>query len=84
MMRRWVVLALVLAGPAAAFAQPVFAGHEIFPPSEFAARRARVIERIGTGVAIIQGTTERPGEQPFRQNNQFLSASASGSKTCLS
>ncbi len=27
---------------------------------------------IGDGVAILQGTTERPGEQPFRQNNQFF------------
>ena len=72
MRRIWIALALLLAGPAAALAQPVFAGHEIFPPSEFAARRARVIERIGSGVAIIQGTTERPGEQPFRQNNQFF------------
>ena len=68
----WILAALLLAGPAAAGAQPVFAGHEIFPPSEFAARRARVIEQVGDGVAIIQGTTERPGEQPFRQNNQFF------------
>jgi Xaa-Pro aminopeptidase len=53
-------------------AQPVFPGHEIFPPEEFAARRARVMEKIGDGVAIIQGTTERPGEQPLRQANQFF------------
>src|SRR5215470_2276203 len=53
-------------------AQPVFTGTDIFPPEEFAARRARVIERIGDGVAILQGATERPGEQPFRQNNQFF------------
>ena len=51
-------------------AQPVFT--DIFPPEEFAARRARVLERIGTGVAILQGTTERPGEQPLRQSNQFF------------
>jgi Xaa-Pro aminopeptidase len=53
-------------------AQPVFSGDEVFPPEEFAARRARVIERIGDAVAILQGATERPGEQPFRQNNQFF------------
>src|SRR5262245_23993942 len=53
-------------------AQPVFNGTDIFPPEEFAARRAKVIERIGDGVAILQGATERPGEQPFRQNNQFF------------
>jgi len=55
-----------------ASAQPVFIGSDIFPPEEFAARRAKVIERIGEGVAILQGATERPGEQPFRQNNQFF------------
>jgi Xaa-Pro aminopeptidase len=50
----------------------VFTGDEIVPPDEFAARRARVVERIGDAVAILQGATERPGEQPFRQNNQFF------------
>ena len=53
-------------------AQPVFTGADIFPPEEFASRRARVMDRIGDGVAILQGTTERPGEQPLRQNNQFF------------
>ena len=53
-------------------AQPVFTGAEIFPPEEFAARRARVMDAIGGGVAILQGTTERPGEQALRQNNQFF------------
>src|SRR5579863_7983596 len=50
-------------------AQPVFT--DVFPPAEYAARRARVMEKIGDGVAILQGTTERPGEQPLRQSNQF-------------
>ena len=53
-------------------AQPVFTGADIFPPEEFSARRARVLDRIGDAVAIVQGTTERPGEQPLRQNNQFF------------
>ena len=57
---------------AVAAAQPVFDGTEIFPTGEFNARRARLMEHIGEGVAILQGTTERPGEQPFRQNNQFF------------
>ena len=57
---------------AAAAAQPVFDGTEIFPTEEFSGRRARLMERIGDGAAILQGTTERPGEQPFRQNNQFF------------
>jgi Xaa-Pro aminopeptidase len=63
---------LILGLGAAPSAQPVFTGSEIFPAEEFAARRARVLERIGDAVAILQGTTERPGEQPLRQNNQFF------------
>src|SRR5213083_2305158 len=62
-------LAAIGALPAA---QPVFTGAEIFPAEEFAARRARVVAQIGDAVAILQGTTERPGEQPLRQNNQFF------------
>src|SRR3954464_2943076 len=65
------LLALVLLA-AVPRAQPVFTGAEIFPPEEFAARRARVMDKIGDGVAILQGTTERPGEQALRQNNQFF------------
>lgn len=61
---------LFLIAPLAA--QPVFQGHDIFPAEEFTARRARVMAKIGDGVAIIQGTTERPGEQPLRQANQFF------------
>src|SRR5437773_24048 len=52
------------------WAQPVFT--DVFPPAEYAARRTRVMEKIGDGVAILQGTTERPGEQPLRQGNQFF------------
>ncbi len=59
-----------LASALPALAQPVFT--DIFPPEEYAARRARVLARIGDGVAILQGTTERPGEQPLRQSNQFF------------
>ncbi|HEY3384628.1 MAG TPA: Xaa-Pro peptidase family protein [Vicinamibacterales bacterium] len=61
---------LVLAGGPAG--QPVFTGLEIFPPEEFAARRTRVMDRIGDAVAVLQGTSERPGEQPLRQANQFF------------
>ncbi len=51
-------------------AQPVF--NSIFPPEEYAARRAKLMAQIGDSVAILQGTTERPGEQPLRQSNQFF------------
>ena len=43
-----------------------------FPPEEFAARRAKIMSSIGDGVAILQGTTERRGESPLRQSNQFF------------
>jgi Xaa-Pro aminopeptidase len=63
-------LALLVATPL--LAQPVFRGSEIFPSEEFAARRDKVIAQIGDGVAIVLGTTEPPGEVPFRQNSQFF------------
>jgi Xaa-Pro aminopeptidase len=62
-------LTLLLAATSA-LAQPVFT--DAFPPAEYAARRAQVMAKIGDGVAILQGTTERPGEQPLRQANQFF------------
>jgi Xaa-Pro aminopeptidase len=72
-MRHLLVALVAVAGLAAlTAAQPVFTGSEIFPPDEFAARRAKVMDKIGDGVAILQGTTERPGEQALRQNNQFF------------
>ena len=64
---RIVFLFLALCAPLAA--QPVFT--DVFPPEEFAARRAKVFEKIGDGVAVVLGTTEPPGEMPLRQNNQF-------------
>jgi len=53
-------------------AQPVFRGSDVFPADEFIARRSKVIDKIGDGVAIVLGTTQPPGEMPFRQNNQFF------------
>src|SRR6476646_1178191 len=66
-----VVMVIVLAR-AGGHAQPVFTGAEIFPTEEFAARRAKIFAAIGDGVAALEGTPERPGEQPLRQNNQFF------------
>ena len=67
------VLAFVVAlsGPVPS-AQPVFRGDEIFPAEEYAARRAKLIERIGDGIAIVLGTPGPQGEVPFRQNSQFF------------
>ena len=65
-------LVVLCALPVALGAQPVFHGTDILPAEEFAARRAALLSRIGNGVAVIQGATERGGEEPFRQNNQFF------------
>ncbi len=51
-------------------AKPLFT--DAFPPEEFAARRARVMEAIGDGVAVLQGAAEYPAYVKFRQNNQFF------------
>jgi Xaa-Pro aminopeptidase len=66
----WLLPASLVALSASLFAQPVIT--DIFPPEEFSARRIKVMSQIGDGVAILQGATERPGEQPLRQNNQFF------------
>lgn len=68
--RTVMVLALVALAAAALPAQtPLFTSAT--PPSEFAARRARVFEAIGDGVAVLQGAAEHPAYLRFRQNNQF-------------
>jgi Xaa-Pro aminopeptidase len=70
-MRRHLLLTslLLVVFSAASHAQPVIT--DAFPLEEFAARRMKLMQQIGDGVAILQGTTERPGEQPLRQSNQF-------------
>ena len=44
---------------------------DALPKEEFAARRTRLMEKIGDGVAIIQGAAETGNSLKFRQNNQF-------------
>lgn len=63
-----VIVGVLLAVTVAA--QPWFI--DVFPPEEYAARRATVMAQIGDGIAVLQGATERPAESPFRQNNQFF------------
>jgi Xaa-Pro aminopeptidase len=63
------VILFMLPAPARQIPQGVFT--EAFPPEEFAARRAAVINAIGDAVAIIQGAVEKPAELPFRQSAQF-------------
>ena len=43
----------------------------MLPKEEFAARRAKVFEKIGEGVAVLQGATETSSYEKFRQSNQF-------------
>jgi Xaa-Pro aminopeptidase len=72
-MRRtaWIVVACVCitAGVGRALAQPLFT--ESLPKEEFAEHRAKLMQRIGDGLAIIQGAAETGNSLKFRQNNQF-------------
>lgn len=63
------VIGLLLVGVGGASAQPLFT--DALPKEEFAARRARLMEKIGDGVAIIEGAAETGNSLKFRQNNQF-------------
>lgn len=68
----WSIAAIVvtiLGVSPVATAQPVIG--RVFSATEFASRRAAVMQSTGDGASIIQGTTERPGEQPLRQSNDF-------------
>jgi Xaa-Pro aminopeptidase len=41
------------------------------PKEEFAARRAKLLQKIGDGVVVMQGAAETPAYEKFRQSNQF-------------
>ena len=60
---------LLLRG-AAPVAEPAFTS--VFPPEEFAAHRAGLVDLIGDGIAVVQGAPEPPAEIPFRQSNNFF------------
>jgi len=65
-------LAILVASP---LAQQKIDGPPLFatelPKDEFSARRAKVLQRIGDGVAVLQGATETSSYEKFRQSNQF-------------
>ena len=69
MRRTSLVVAMLLVSAGLASAQPLFT--ESLPKEEFAERRAKLFDKIGDGVAIIQGTAETGNAKKFRQNNQF-------------
>ncbi|HEY2435190.1 MAG TPA: Xaa-Pro peptidase family protein [Vicinamibacterales bacterium] len=62
-------LASFVAAPAAQQGPPLFATG--LPKDEFAARRATLMQRIGDGVAVLQGAAETASYEKFRQSNQF-------------
>jgi Xaa-Pro aminopeptidase len=55
--------------PASAQGPPLFATE--LPKEEFAARRAKVLQRLDGGVAVLQAATETASYEKFRQSNQF-------------
>jgi Xaa-Pro aminopeptidase len=66
------LLAVTVVSPGAqqpAQGPPLFATE--LPKEEFAARRAKVLQKIGDGVAVLQGATESSSYEKFRQSNQF-------------
>ena len=71
-MRKVFTFAVVLFGAALAAQQPAPYFTDAFPVEEFAARRARVMEQVGDGLALVQGAPEMSAEVAFRQNNQFF------------
>ncbi|MEO7043058.1 MAG: Xaa-Pro peptidase family protein [Gemmatimonadaceae bacterium] len=72
-MRRFSALGMLamLAVPCSS-AHAQFGFTTAFKPAEFSMRRAKIMERIGDGVAVIQGSAEIPGSLNFRQGNQFF------------
>jgi Xaa-Pro aminopeptidase len=64
------LVVLVVAAWAAPAAGPLFT--DVLPAEEFAAHRSALIARLGDGVAILQGASERPAFLPFRQTNHFF------------
>jgi len=69
---RWATAAIALALTATASGRQAPLFTDVFPPDEFAARRAKVLDAIGDGVAVLQGATEYPAYVAFRQSNQFF------------
>ncbi len=67
-MAKGAIVLLVLACGATALA----AGPLLFDKAEYAARRARLIEKIPDGVAILLGATPATGYGEFVQNNDLM------------
>ncbi len=69
---RHLAACLLLIAPAVGDAQTSSGYQADFSREELAARRARVLDAIGTqGIAIVQGATGEPGFSVFRQSNEL-------------
>jgi Xaa-Pro aminopeptidase len=70
-----VLLAAILAPVSARPGSSTVEGPPLFstslPKEEFAARRAKVFQKIGDAVVVMQGATETSAYEKFRQSNQF-------------
>ena len=75
-MRR-VLVVFLLAGCVLTAQQPAPYFTDVFPPEEFAARRARVMEQIGDAVAVLQGAPEMSAECPSAEQPVLLPDRAS-------
>jgi len=64
-----VVLGLVIAAAPIHSAQPP---KELANKAEYAARRARVMEKIGDGAAVVWGAQTRSDDNDFRQGHDFF------------
>src|SRR5262249_45632302 len=62
-------LAALLISTGIGLTQPLFT--DSLPKEEFAQRRAKLMARIGDGIAVIEGAAETGNSLKFRQNNQF-------------
>jgi Xaa-Pro aminopeptidase len=67
------ILLLLLLVPVTIKAQVGFSPfRQDFPPEEFAARRAKVVESLGpSAIAVVQGAPSPAGYTRFRQSNEF-------------
>lgn len=45
---------------------------ETFDKAEYAARRSRVMEKIGDGAAVVWGAQTRSDDNDFRQGHDFF------------
>jgi Xaa-Pro aminopeptidase len=66
--RAW---ALALLAAAGILVQPGFSA-DTFDRAEYAARRSRLMERIGDGAAVVLGATPPAGDYAFRQGHDFF------------